>query len=94
MKNLVALSVLGCALAASSICSQACDYEHQATNATPIVSAATDQSTVQQPATTAEPATPTVTGAENVPPLSPSVTWQTAAAAVASAKAVFNLREP
>jgi hypothetical protein len=93
MKNLVALSVLGCALAASSISSQACDYEHQATNA-PIVSAATDQSTVQQPTTNAEPAAPTVTHSENAPPLSRSVTWQTAAAAMASARAVFNLREP
>jgi len=65
MKTLIALAAF--ALAAGSVGSQACEYERNAANATPIVVATTDQSTVQQPAAKPEPAAPTVSTTDEKP---------------------------
>jgi uncharacterized lipoprotein YajG len=70
MKKLVVLAAL--ALAAGTVGSQACDYQRQAANATPIVSAATEDATTQQPAAKAEAAAPKVTTTDE--PLAPPVT--------------------
>ncbi len=56
MKSLIALAAF--ALAVGTVGSQACDHQHNAANATPIVVAATEQPTTQPKAT--GPATPTV----------------------------------
>ena len=65
MKTLIALAAF--ALAAGTVGSQACDYQHNAANATPIVVATTEQSTAQQPVTTPEPAVPTVSTTDSPP---------------------------
>jgi hypothetical protein len=68
MKKLVVLAAF--ALAAGTVGSQACDYQHQAANATPILSAATEDATTQQPAAKPEPAAPKVTTTdESAPPV-------------------------
>jgi len=56
MKTLIALAAF--ALAAGTVSSQACDYQHNAANATPIVVATTEQPTTQQPAAKPEAAAP------------------------------------
>ncbi len=56
MKTLIALAAF--ALAAGTVGSQACDYQHNAANATPIVVATTEQPTTQQPAAKPEAAAP------------------------------------
>jgi hypothetical protein len=70
MKTLIALAAF--ALAAGTVGSQACDYQHNAANATPIVVATTEQPTTQQPAAKPEAAAPQVTTTDTpqVPPVS------------------------
>jgi hypothetical protein len=58
MKKLIVLAAF--ALAAGTVGSQACDYERNAANATPVVVATTEQPTAQQPAATPAPSTPKV----------------------------------
>jgi hypothetical protein len=56
MKTLIALAAF--ALAAGTVGCQACDYQHNAANATPIVVATTEQPTTQKPAAKPEAAAP------------------------------------
>ena len=68
MKKFIVVAAF--ALAAGTVGSQACDYQRQAVNSTPIVSAATEDATTQQPAAKAEAAAPKVTTTgESAPPV-------------------------
>ena len=58
MKKLIVLAAF--ALPAGTVGSQACDYERNAANATPVVVATTEQPTEQQPAATPAQAAPKV----------------------------------
>jgi hypothetical protein len=69
MKKLVVLAAF--ALAAGTAGSQACAYQRQAANSMPIVSAATEDATMQQPAAELEPAAPKVITTDE--PLAPPV---------------------
>ena len=59
MKKLVVLAALAFAFGTAHQ-ALACDYGAYAANATPIIVVTTEQPTSQQPATTPEPAAPTV----------------------------------
>ncbi len=66
MKKLIVLAAF--ALAAGTVGSQACDYERNAANATPVVVATTEQPTAPQPAATPAPSAPKVVTDEPATP--------------------------
>ncbi len=59
MNKLIVLAAF--ALAAGTVGSQACDYQRNAANATPVIVATSEQPTAQQPAAAPAPTAPKIT---------------------------------